>query len=140
MRSNIARTCPSGSVPERAAAEGISPRSRSGAVAAFGTLPDVPAATLLALSPRTVACLLTAQRGEEVHEVLLLLIGQAGEGRHRRGRILERAFDGPRQQLVADVGQLRARAAVAVLADLVAGEAARLRHHELAGLEVRRDL
>ena len=35
-------------------------------------------------------------------------------------------------QLVADLGQVRARPVVAVLADLVAGQAARLRDHELA--------
>src|SRR4051794_40648877 len=121
MRSNIARTWPSGSVPVRAADDGMG----DGSAAAVCTLLRVRAGARLGLA---------AQRREELDESGLLLGGQPGEGRHRRRRVLERAQDRPRQELVADVRQVRPRPLVAVLADLVAGEAAGLRDHELAGL------
>src|SRR3954467_10124977 len=75
--------------------------------------------------------LLAAQRRQEGHQLVLLVLRQAGEGRRRRGRVLERALDGTRQQLVPDVGQVRTGAVVAVLADLVTRQAAGLRDHEL---------
>src|SRR4051812_25388003 len=128
MRSNIAWTWPSGRVPVRAASEGI---SGSGSAAAVRALLRVGAgATGLLLG--------SAQGREELHERRLLLLRQAGEGRHRRRRVLQRAQDRARKQLVADVGEVRPWTVIAVLADLVAGEAARLGHHQLARLEVAR--
>src|SRR4051812_34507027 len=113
MRSNIARTWPSGSVPARAASEGI---PGGGSAAAVCTLLGArPGAGRLLARP--------AQRGEELDQRRLLLLREAGEGRHRRGRVLQRAQDGARQQLVADVCQVRPGAVVAVLPDLVAREA-----------------
>src|SRR4051794_28161628 len=113
MRSNIARTWPSGSVPVRAASEGI-----GGGGSAAAVLTPLPA------GPRPAGLLArAAQRRQELHERRLLLLWKAGERRHRRRRVLERAQDRPRQQLVADVGQVRARPVVAVLTDLVACEA-----------------
>src|SRR3954453_10615005 len=111
MRSNIARTCPSSRVP----------------LVAF-------TCGLLAGRARAV------QRGEEVDQRGLLLLGQALERGHGRGRVVQRAPDRRRLQLVADVGEMRTRAVVAVLADLVARETARLGDDELARLELRRDL
>ena len=65
----------------------------------------------------------------------------AGRRTTASARSGSRASAGSRlRQLVADLGQVRARPVVAVLADLVAGEAARLRHDELAGLVLRGDL
>src|SRR3954463_15323702 len=101
MRSNIARTCCSGSVP--------------------------------AWTPSTEATLL--QLGEEADEGVELLGRQALERRHRRRRVAQRRGDGLRRELVGHVGQGRPGAVVAVLADLVAGQAARLPDDELAGLE-----
>src|SRR4051794_4682039 len=119
MRSNIARTWPSGSVPVRAAAEGI---AGDGSAAAVLTLLCAGAgAARLLVRP--------AQRRQEVHERRLLLLRQTGEGRHRRRRVLQRAQDGAGQQLVADVGQVRSWTVVAVLADLVTGQAAGLGDH-----------
>src|SRR3954453_11395460 len=71
---------------------------------------------------------------QERDERLLLLRRQVPVGRHRGRRVLERALDRARGQLGADVGQVRARAVVAVLADLVAREAAGLRRDLLARL------
>src|SRR3712207_5694460 len=99
MRSNIARTCPSSSVPERASAAGMVSRRR-----------------LLAVDE----LFLSAQDPEEVDEVPFLLLGEPGEGRHRRRRVLQRPPDRRLGQLVADVGQLRSWPVVAVLAELVA--------------------
>src|ERR671933_1350325 len=101
MRSNIARTCPSSRVPLRAAA--------------------LMGARLLLAAARVAL-----ELGQELHERLLLVRRQVPERGHGGGRVLQRAADGARQQLVADVGQLGARPVVAVLADLVAGEAAGL--------------
>src|SRR5215211_2742160 len=105
MRSNIARNWTSSRVPVRA----------------------------LALPIRALR-LLAAQLRQEVDHGGLLLFWQAGEGRHRRGRVLERAEDRRLGQLFADVGQVRSRPVVAVVPDLVAGEAAGLRDDELSGL------
>src|SRR4051812_46573532 len=108
MRSNIARTESAGSVPVPA------PMCRRSLAA--GRLCAAAALTLDA------ALLGTAlEGGEEVDERGLLVLGQALEGRHRRGRILERAADRATLELVTDVGQVRAGAVIAVLADLVAG-------------------
>src|SRR4051794_33688593 len=105
MRSNIARTESAGSVPVRAAK-----LARLGAAAARRAV--------------------SSQRGEEVHERLFLVLREAGEGGHRRGGVLERAADRRLLQLAADVREVRAGAVVAVLADLVAGQAAGLRGHQ----------
>src|SRR3954447_24025785 len=116
MRSNIARTCGSSRVP--------------------GARPPrlVMPATLL----RSLA---GAQLPEERHECVELVrrgLLQPGERRHRRGRVDERPRDRLGWQARRDVGEVRARAVVAVLADLVAGEAARLADDELALLELRK--
>src|SRR3954468_15168023 len=79
----------------------------------------------------------SAQLREEVDEVVELLgvvSLEAGEGRHRRRRVHQRPRDRLAGQARADLGQVRARAPVAVLADLVAGQAAGLRGDELARL------
>src|SRR3954453_3410611 len=99
MRSNIARTCGSDIVPDR----------------------GVPPLTLT----RGSALELRDVRHQGVELVRRALL-QTGEGRHGRGGVDERARDGLRGQAGADLGQRGPRAAVAVLADLVAGQAARL--------------
>src|SRR5688500_2593382 len=111
MRSNIARTWPSSRVPVRA----------------------------LALPIRALR-LLAAQLRQEVDHGGLLLFRQAGERWHRRGRVLERAEDRRLWQLLADVGQVWSWPVVAVVPDLVAGEASGLGDDELARLVLRRDL
>src|SRR4051794_9595828 len=104
-----------------------------------GLAPGAAVLTLLGARPRALLGLST-ERGQEGDQRRLLLLRQAREGRHRRRGVLERAQDRAWQQLVPDVGQVRSRPAVAILADLVTGEAAGLRDHELAGLELLRDL
>src|SRR3954453_20040725 len=80
------------------------------------------------------------QEVDELVELLRILLLQPPERRHRRGRVQERASDRAAPQTCADVRQGRARAGVAVLADLVAGEAARRGDGLLALLVLRRDL
>src|SRR4051794_4192061 len=80
------------------------------------------------------------KRGEEVDQRGLLVLRKVLERRHRRRRVLERAPDRALLELVAYVGQMRSRTVIAVLADLVAGEATGLRRDELALLEVGRDV
>src|SRR5436190_16754707 len=108
MRSNIARTCDSGRVPLRA----------------------VPT------PPREVSVIEgLPQRAEEVHELVeasRTLLPQAGERRHRRGGVDERAGNGRARQPRADLGQIRPGAGGAVVADLVACQAARRRRDLLA--------
>src|SRR4051794_4045968 len=107
MRSNIARTESAGSVPVSAPIGALS----AGRLDAAAALALNPALHLGAL-----------QGGEEVHERGLLVLRQGAEGRHRRGRVLERATERALLELVPDVGQVGAWAVIAVLADLVAGE------------------
>src|SRR3954453_11626328 len=107
MRSNIARTCGSSRVP--------------GAPPPRLVMPE----TLL--SP--VAAELPEERDECVELVRRGLL-QPGERRHWRGRVDGRPSDRLGWQPRRDVGEVRARAVVAVLADLVAGEAARLADDE----------
>src|SRR3954447_643446 len=76
------------------------------------------------------------ERGEEIDQRRLLVFGQAAERRHRRRRVLERAADRALLELVADVGEMGPWAVIAVLADLVAGQAAGLGGDELALLQV----
>src|SRR5688500_19046304 len=102
MRSNIARTCPSGSVPE--AAPAVTLRALLG-VAAGGVAAAGLSGVLVAL-----------ELSEEVDERLLVLLRHARIGGHRRCRVLERSPDRRLRQLVGDVGQLRAGAVVAVVA------------------------
>src|SRR5215217_8389334 len=111
MRSNIARTWPSSRVPVRAS-----------------------------VAPMAACALLAAELREEVDHRGLLLLRQPGERRHRCGRVFERTQDRGARQLVRDVRQVGAGSAVAVLADLVTGEAARLRDGELARLVLLGDL
>src|SRR3954453_3397885 len=113
MRSNIARTESAGSVPEPAAIRRLAGLARG-------------ARRLDALRPPL------AQGRQERHERGLLLLRQPGEGGHRRRRVLQGAADGAGLQLRADGREVRAGPVVAVLADLVAGEAAGLGGHELA--------
>src|ERR1044072_6589007 len=101
MRSNISRTCGSGRVPE------------AGAPAAL------------------VGSVLRAHRGDEVDELvelLGLLLSLLRGRRHRRGGVHERARDRVAAEAVADVRQVRTEG-VAVLADLVAAQAARRGQH-----------
>src|SRR4051794_39742825 len=109
MRSNIARTCVSGSVPAAA------PLTAS--------LPELTPP----LSERR-------QELDQLVELLGVLLGEPAVRRHRRSRVEQRAADRRRPQTVADVGQLRARPGVAVVADAVAAQAARGGHHLLARL------
>src|SRR5450755_4974630 len=113
IRSNIACTCGSSSVPG-------APRSAEDALAVTG-----PPRPLLKLG----------EEADEVVELLRILLGQALERRHRGGRVVQSLRDRGRAQLGSDVGQLRSGSVVAVLAELVAGQAARLADHELAGVE-----
>src|SRR5581483_5934371 len=69
---------------------------------------------------------------DERPELLGLLGGQALERRHRRRRIPERLGDRVLRDLRGHVRELRPRPVVAVLADLVTGQAARLADDELA--------
>src|SRR5690348_4873935 len=75
---------------------------------------------------------LALQRRQEVHQRGLLVLGQIAERRHRGGRVLERAPQSALLELVADVAQMRAGTVIAVLADLVAGQATGLGGDELA--------
>src|SRR5919197_6217218 len=97
MRSNIARTCGSSRVP------------------AWGP-------RVLMSVARSAAAL---ELRKEVHhrvELLRRLLLQRDERRHRRGRVDERPRDRLLGDAVRDMRQLRAGPAVAVLADLVAGQ------------------
>src|SRR4249920_3111478 len=104
MRSNIARTWVSSRVPERAAEE---------------------AAPLVMVRP-------LLQVREEDNEVVVLLRREILVGRHRRGRVDQGARDRLPRQSAADLRQVRARAVVAVLSELVARGAPRLRGDEPA--------
>src|SRR4051794_32580288 len=126
MRSNIARTESAGSVPVPALM-----CRRSLAAGRLG------AAAALALDAALLGAAL--QRGEEVDQRRLLVLGKVAERRHRRRRVLERPADRALLELVADVREMRARTVIAVLADLVAGQAAGLGGDELALLQVGRD-
>src|SRR5271165_7600679 len=106
MRSNIARTWPASSVPA-CAPTGAPARGR--------------AATAVLLELR-----------EEVDDRRELLRREVLEGGHRRRRVDERSRDRLAGQARADLRQVGPRAGVAVLADLVAGEAAGLGDDELA--------
>src|SRR3712207_739710 len=107
MRSNIACTWLSGSVPELTR----------------------PPLLLFGLQRRHVV--------DELVELLRVLLLKRPEARHRRRRVDQRARDRVGTQPVADVGQRRAER-VAVLADLVAAQAARGGGDLLALLELRR--
>src|SRR3954470_24234355 len=117
MRSNIARTESAGSVPDRAATAGL--------LRFFGV-----ARARVHDAARASPAL---ERVQEVDERGLLVLGHAGERRHVRSRLRQRAPDRAGLQLGADFAQVRARPGVAVLADLVADQAAGLGGDELAG-------
>src|SRR3954454_15757324 len=112
MRSNIARTCVSGSVPSWGAA-------RSSGVNRRLLLPG-------ALLARVLLLLLLEGRdeGHELLELLRVLLLKALVGRHRRRGVDERAGDGAAAQAVTDLGEVGPEG-VPVLPDLVAAEAAR---------------
>src|SRR6185312_15254157 len=112
MRSNIARTCGSSSVP----------------VAGSDSL--VPPCAVMRAFP--TALLELAEERDERSELRGLRLGEALERRHRRGRVAQRLRDRGCGQRPADLRQVRPGPVVAVLADLVAGEAARLRNDELS--------
>src|SRR5579875_2064121 len=108
MRSNIARTCGSGSTP--GASE---PRSAT----------DWARAVMQRDQPWLL------QHGQEVDQVLELLgilLLEALERRHRGRRVDERRGDRLRSHAVADLGERRPGAVVAVVPDDVAGETAGL--------------
>src|ERR687895_813780 len=118
MRSNIARTCVSGNVPARPEAAGSAGRAGGG------------------ISKRL---LLALQRGDvldELVELLGIVLLQLRVGRHRRGRVHQRPRDRVRPQPVPHLRQVGPER-VAVLADLVASEAARGRGDLLPLLELR---
>src|ERR671933_361240 len=121
MRSNIARTWGSSRVPG-ARPPGFVMRSR------------LLEAALVA-GPAELA----EERDEGV-ELLRRALLQAGERRHRRRRVDERPRDRLRRQARGDVGELGPRPVIAVLADLVARQAAGLADDELARLELAEDL
>src|SRR4051795_2377901 len=75
--------------------------------------------------PAAISALL-AEGAEEVHEHAELLGREVREGRHRRRRVDERPRDRLARQPARDVLQRRPGAVVAALAELVAGQAARL--------------
>src|SRR3954463_5393974 len=114
MRSNIARTRCSGSAPDG------------------GPLVVMRRRVALGL----LAALELRQEGDHVVELLGVLLLERGEGRHGRGRVDQRARDGLARDAAGDLGQLRPRTVVAVLADLVTRQAARLRDDLLAGVEL----
>src|SRR5436305_327603 len=114
IRSNIAWTCGSSRVP--------------------GAPPG--AACALALTATGLALLLQlGQEADQSLELLRVLLGQVLERRHRRRRVAQRRGDRSGAELRADVGEWRAGAVVAVLADHVAGQAAGLTDDELALVE-----
>src|SRR3954470_17383280 len=80
------------------------------------------------------------ERGEEIGELVELLRRQVTEGGHDARPDLHRADDRGARNALRDVGQFRPGAVVAVLAELVAGEAAGAGDDLLAGLVSRRDL
>src|SRR4051812_30613366 len=110
MRSNIACTCGSESVPLHGA-------------------PGVPLMARL---------LQRAEEVDELVELLRVLLLEPRERRHRSGRVDQRARDGGLGQVARDVRQVRPRARVAVLADAVAALAAGRREHGRALLVLRR--
>src|ERR1051326_547775 len=112
MRSNIARTCGSESLPLVSA----------GAGAVMVELPE------------------RRKEVDELVELLRVLLLERAEGRHRCRGVDERARDRVARQAGADVREVRSRPRVAVLTDLVAALAAGLRGHELAGRVLRRRL
>src|SRR6478609_8116684 len=103
MRSNIARTCVSGSVP--------------GAFVIW-----------------------SAELREELDERVALLRRQVREGGHRRRRVDERPCDRLFRQPCPDVGQMRTGTGVAVFAELVTRQAARLGRHLASRVELLLDL
>src|SRR3954452_5216166 len=107
MRSNIARTWPSGRVPLRA-------------------VPTPPREDSAIELPQR------AEEGDELVELGRVLLAQARERRHRSRRVDERARDRRPRQPRTDLGEVRPRPGVAVLTDLVAGQAAGGGGHVLA--------
>src|SRR6202012_5180298 len=97
MRSNIACTSGSGSVP--------------GVASDMSLTKAEPAGRLLEHS----------QERDQVLELLRLRLGQAGGRRARRGGVPERRGDRRRAQDRADVGEVGAGAVVAVGTDQVTG-------------------
>src|SRR6478735_4840339 len=98
MRSNIASTCSSGSVPFCAAG---------------------PAAAESLMALRLEDKRLSAQLAEEVDQSSLLFLRHVLEARHRRRRVVQRALDRLLGQARADLRQVRPGTVVAVLAELV---------------------
>src|SRR4051794_18170996 len=80
------------------------------------------------------------ERGEEIGELVELLWRQVAEGGHDAGPDLHRADDRGARDTLGDVGQFRARAVVAVLPELVAGEASGAGDDLLAGFVLGCDL
>src|SRR4051794_38748657 len=80
------------------------------------------------------------QEVDELVELLRFGLLQRRERRHRRSGVDERPRDRLLAEARADRRQRRPGTRVAVLAELVAGEAARRGHGFLAALVLRRDL
>src|SRR4051794_37904730 len=78
--------------------------------------------------------------GEEVGDLVELLVPQVLERGHDAGSRPQRAQDRVARDAGADLGQIRTEGPVAVVADLVAGKAARLGDNLLARLVLRRDV
>src|SRR5205085_10310868 len=78
--------------------------------------------------------------GEEVRELFDLLRRQVAGGGHDAGADFDRANDRSPRDPRGDVGQFGTRPVVAVLAELMAGEAAGSGDDLLAGLVLLRDL
>src|SRR4029079_14662653 len=110
MRSNIARTWVSSNRPGR-------PSCATGA-----GFPGPPALWLAGTAP-------LLELREEVDDRIELLRRQVLERRHRRRRVHERARDALPGKARGDVGEVRPRPGVAVLTDLVTGQASRLGDH-----------
>src|SRR5438445_11509431 len=105
MRSNIARTCAASSLPACTPGGGVDAIRGAPALGRAATVP------LLEL-------------GQEVDDRIELLRRQALEIRHRRCRVDKRARDPLARQARGDVREIRPGPCVAVLAELVAGQAA----------------
>src|SRR4051795_6516405 len=111
MRSNIARTWGSDSLP----------RVSAGAAVLMTDLLEA------------------REKVDESVELLGVLLLKVGERRHRGRGIHERAGDRVARQSRPDMGQVRARPGVAVLADLVAALTTRLGRHRLPPRVLRGD-
>src|SRR6266516_3420983 len=113
--------------------------ANSGDVRFTSIVPTLPSKTS-GVAARGPALAASVERGEEVSELVELFRRQVPEGGHYARADFDRANDRGARDALRDVRQLRPRPVVAVLAQLVAGEAARRGDDLLAALVARRDL